>query len=267
MSEGKVSSAEAKVERAEKHINEVEDQLLTFGNTDPYKFTAERNPNTRELIYRMVEVGAVPRIAPAVGDAVHNLRSALDHLICSFSSRIEKYTGFPIFDPSKKTSEGEEAFEAKIDSIPPEAKQIVKRFNPYDGGNPILWRLHQLDILDKHKTLVTVAASFGLLDISGHTAFLKYGSRSLVTRTPDGHFAARIAVSNYVAPARRTFPLKAGDVIHVDPPDSEPDQDIEFRFSVVLNEPGIAEGLSITETLYESRDLVRKIIADFAGLP
>jgi hypothetical protein len=75
-----------------------------------------------------------------------------------------------------------------------------------------------------------------------------------VQRAADGHgFVARIAVENYVGPTRQVFPLKAGDVIHTDPPGAEPDQDIDFRFSIVLNEPGIAEGLSITETLYESR--------------
>jgi len=82
---GKVSSAEAKIQQAEKHINEVKDQLLAFGNANPYKFIAERDPRTRELIYRMVEVGTPPDIALAAGDAFHNLRSALDHVICAFS--------------------------------------------------------------------------------------------------------------------------------------------------------------------------------------
>src|ERR1700728_1779547 len=268
MSAGKVSSAQAKIERAEKHINEVEDQLIAFGNKNPYKFTAERDPKTRELIYRMVEVGALPDIAPATGDALHNLRSALDHVICAFSSTITTSTSFPLVDPAKKASERKKAFRSKIGSLSPEGEKIVERFNPYDRIDPILWRLHQLDILDKHKTLATVAASFGLMDVSGHAAFLKYGRRYVVQRAADGHgFVARIAVENYVAPARQVFPLKAGDVINTDPPDAEPDQDIDFRFSIVLNEPGIAEGLSITETLYETRDLVGSIVAAFAKLP
>lgn len=268
MSAGKVSSAEAKIKRAEKHINEIEDELLAFGNKNPYKVTAERDSNTRELIYRMVEVGDPPDIAAAVGDALHNLRSALDHVICAFSSNVNGSTGFPLIDPAKKASERKNTFDSKISSLSPDGKKIVERFNPHDRIDPDLWRLHQLDILDKHKTLATVAASFGLLDVSGHTAFLKYGRRYTVQRAADGHgFTARIAVENYVGPTRRVFPLKAGDVIHVDPLDAEPDQDIDFRFSVVLNEPGIAEGLSITDALYTSRDLVRRIVAAFAKLP
>lgn len=268
MAASKVSSAQAKIERADKHINEIEDELLAFGDANPYKFTAERDPNTHQLIYRMVEVGSPPDIAPAAGDAFHNLRSALDHVICAFSTKVTANTSFPLIDPAKKRTERKDAFRSKIGSIPPEARKIVERFNPYNRIDPILWRLHQLDILDKHKAVAAVAASFGLLDVSGHAAFLKYGRRCIVQRPADRQgFVARIAVENYIRPTRQVFPLKAGDVIHIDPPDAEPDQDIDFRFSIVLDEPGIAEGLSITETLYASRDLVGNIIADFAALP
>jgi hypothetical protein len=268
MSAEKVSSAKAKIKRAEKHINEIEDELLAFGSKNPYKFTAERDSNTRELIYRMVEVGDPPDIAAAVGDALHNLRSALDHVICAFSTNVHNSTGFPLLDPAQKASERKSTFYSKINSISPEGKDIVERFNPHDRIDPDLWRLHKLDILDKHKEVVPVAASFGLFDVSGHTAFLKYGRRYTVQRAADGHgFVARIAVENYVGPTRRVFPLKAGDVIHTDPPDAEPDQDIDFRFSVVFNEPGIAEGLSIPETLYTAHDLVERIVAEFAKLP
>jgi len=262
---GNISGATAKVERAEKHIAELEDELIRFGHTNPYKFGPQRNPNTRELLYRMIEVADPPSsLAPIAGDVLQNLRSALDHLIYAFVPSPGSFTAFPIFDPAKTE---ESYLGKKIKGICPEGREIVERCKPYKGGNPVLWRLHALNLIDKHRKLTTVAASLGLLNANRHAAYLKHGSSSLLRRTADGqHFVLRIAADIYVAPQKRICPLKAGDIILVDPPDAEPDQDIDFTFHIAFSEPQIAEGESVIETLHQARDLVAEIVAAFAKL-
>jgi hypothetical protein len=260
----KVSSAKAKIERAEKHIAELEDELLRFGNIDPYKFGPQRDPNTRELLYRMIEVAPPPRtIAPIAADALQNLRSALDHLISAFVPSPNSFTGFPIFNPAKTDNS---YLGRKINGISPAGRQIVEALKPYKGGNDVLWRLHELNRIDKHRTLVTVASSLGVLNINKHNAFLKHGSAMLIRREGQ-HFRVSIAQDVYVRPKFEICPIKAGDVILVDPPDSEPDKDIDFGFFVSFYEPEIPETHPVSETLHDARNLVAQIVSMFAALP
>ncbi|KQW36518.1 hypothetical protein [Rhizobacter sp. Root404] len=35
-----------------------------------------------------------------------------------------------------------------------DAVELLKKFAPYQGGNELLWSIHQLDIQDKHRALI-----------------------------------------------------------------------------------------------------------------
>jgi hypothetical protein len=39
----------------------------------------------------------------------------------------------------------------------PSAKAHIDNLRPYKGGNQLLWRIHELDNIDKHRTLFTAA--------------------------------------------------------------------------------------------------------------
>ena len=126
-------------------------------------------------------------ISLLIGDAMHNLRSALDVLAFSLAAahtkplpkEIADRSEFPIFGNengdgrdlfhrvNKKT--GRPAFGSgliKIDGWHPGAQAAVERLQPYKRGNEFrsdpLWLLHELDRISKHRLLhVGIAASAG----------------------------------------------------------------------------------------------------------
>lgn len=260
----KISCAKAKVEWADKHIDDLKEELVHFQNTYPYKFSAQRDPETRQPIYHMTEVAEIPvSISLISGDVLHGLRSALDYLMWSFSENPTSFTSFPIFDPSKVE---ESYLPRKIGGLSPAGQKIITDLKPYKGGNEILWRLHQLNITDKHHLLVTASTSLRSLDINQHRANVSHGGSAIV-ESRGQHFVVRIAEARHIAPQTRVFPLKAGDVLLVDPPDAKIDENIDFRFDVAFNEPGIADGDPILGTFNQSLNLVREIIDSFAQLP
>jgi hypothetical protein len=70
-----------KIERANKHIGDIDAASRVFFNTKLYKVATKRDPETRKLIYYLSSVDPVPAsFATAAGDAIHNLRCSLDHL-------------------------------------------------------------------------------------------------------------------------------------------------------------------------------------------
>jgi len=71
----------AKSERAERHIYDLQREWNTFKESNPYRVIHEDDINIGQRIYRICEVWEIPcRISIIAGDAIHNLRCALDHL-------------------------------------------------------------------------------------------------------------------------------------------------------------------------------------------
>src|SRR5258706_2071780 len=73
----------AKVEWAKKHIREIERQAQIFIESKPYEVITKPDPNVPNGIKYFIEsVRSKPSIEIALlaGDALHNIRSALDHL-------------------------------------------------------------------------------------------------------------------------------------------------------------------------------------------
>lgn len=79
----KFDGALAKVARAEQHLDEVDRLGKAWAETVSYELRLELGgPN--ELVGRLFNPGNTTpprRLALAFGDVVHNLRSALDHLV------------------------------------------------------------------------------------------------------------------------------------------------------------------------------------------
>ena len=46
-------------------------------------------------------------------------------------------------------------------------RAIIKTFKPYQGGNELLWSLHQLDIMRKHRRLIGVEPAPEFFRIAG----------------------------------------------------------------------------------------------------
>jgi hypothetical protein len=88
-----------------------------------------------------------------LGDAIHNLRSALDHAWFQSVTSDPDYRNFPV-------RETRNDFENAINGLKENASEEVKRFlvgtvQAYKGGmGEIIFGIHELDIEDKHRLLI-----------------------------------------------------------------------------------------------------------------
>lgn len=153
-------SSRIKIERAKGFVLELERELADYIASDPLQATIDtsRSPPAIKL-----EFAAITQIPGAiVGDAVHNMRTALD-LMASEMARINNETDSDIYFPFAASAE---ALEAQLSAknfakAGDDAVRLIRDLKPYKGGNDLLRALHDMDILDKHRALVLVGSTFG----------------------------------------------------------------------------------------------------------
>jgi hypothetical protein len=163
--------ARAKVERAKAHVENLKAEIRAFRNLGPYVTAGSDEPDTGDRVVRLLIGEPIPvKLALIFGDAIHNLRSSLDHVARRLSlacgGKPNRTTAFPIFENAPADIEAEIA--RKIPSARPNIIRLIKLLEPYKGGKgDILWRLHQLDIIDKHRLPVTVGTCNDWITIRG----------------------------------------------------------------------------------------------------
>jgi len=154
-----------KLERAKQHINNLSTicdeffaehyRLVIVDCAAPYPHMRERGIDTKNK-------AALPSSIPLIlGDAIHNLRAALDLLAFQLLKDSERSVD-SIHFPIATKNVGPEAAKRTIESrgIKFAGCNVVNlfiSFEPYKGGHLQLWELHELDIIDKHRLLVTTA--------------------------------------------------------------------------------------------------------------
>lgn len=148
-----------KIERAKHHIKDLERACLDVRGDTHQGYVPHLDPDTGE---RHDVWTNIPRysfdILSIAGDVIHNLRSALDHLayqlaIAGSNATPSRRVEFPIAKDAK-TYETEKA--GKVKGISPAAIEAIDKLKPYKGGNDILWRIHELDNIDKHRFIFTI---------------------------------------------------------------------------------------------------------------
>src|SRR6516165_10674086 len=70
-----------KLDRANKHIEELRVVLESFYATKPYRIAVKKDIRTRQEVFYVSKIVDVPKdVSIIAGDALQNIRSALDHL-------------------------------------------------------------------------------------------------------------------------------------------------------------------------------------------
>jgi hypothetical protein len=152
--------ARLKIERAKKHIRDLNALLVSEvvqGHLHAIRVESDPDTNCDSLKFEFSQ--AVPEeLMCIVGDALHNLRTALDFVANDIefatTGQRTKHTKFPVFDTQKCLID---AINGGFKHKAPEGvvNFIVDVVQPYEtgDGNPI-WALHALDIEDKHRLLI-----------------------------------------------------------------------------------------------------------------
>jgi hypothetical protein len=160
-------NAMLKIERANKHIDEFKERL--FASSDRYGPSLYMNGNTGEqILYYSPSDGFLRgELALIAGDAVHNLRSALDIAWVEIVNTVGKgatgTTYFPItLHHPRKWLESVLTENAGIDPSSRIFHFLVNDVKGYKGGDGDILALHNLDINDKHFLLIPMLTNTGV---------------------------------------------------------------------------------------------------------
>lgn len=170
--------ARLKIDRADKHIAELNAVIVSL--KDNYTASVEQNSETghQNLIHACPELqNAFPHLSLIIGDAIHNLRTALEFVWIATLEKQHipydpKHVSFPIRDTLQDIEGALNGI--KIKALCPKLyDQIVKGIQPYcEGKGSVIWTIHNLDISDKHLLLLELGP---VADISG-----------IIVQKPDG---------------------------------------------------------------------------------
>ncbi|MFP5432158.1 MAG: hypothetical protein ACLGIM_03440, partial [Alphaproteobacteria bacterium] len=198
-------------------------------------------------------------LALIVGDAVHNLRTALDHRTweivsphCGGPADLKKVQ-FPI---AKSLEDLDKTFEAKmINKAPQNVIDAFGGIRPYRGGNEEIVLIHDLDVMDKHKLLIP-SASYASLEPS----FI----RSFIPTFPamfEGNMTVIKRVGRDVEWTGFTM-TDANLFLHP----TKVEQDIPVPVEVIISEPGNASEIPLFPTLFKLVAAVESVMSDLCRL-
>jgi hypothetical protein len=126
---------------------------------------------------------------------------------------------------------------AKVKGIRPKAVEAIDALEPYKGGKGNdLWRIHELDNIDKHR-FVFVIAKDALFDAPWYTDEMPFLVRPRTLNTD--------------------APLFSGAF------DAEVEDDVNFEIEKAVSETQVAKSDALLPTLRQFVNLIEGIIVDF----
>lgn len=248
---------ELKLARALHHIHDLETEAARWLTKLPVKLHHTVDLATAERLILAELLEPVPgKLSAIAGDALHNLRSALDNLAYELTvaytgdplpKRIADDSMFPIFltegpDTNKK-------LKRRLKGVHPEAQALIRAMqpcNPGHGGRQNLrWVLNDLNVKDKHRLphLGVPAAST--------VSFYAAGPEGALTATqkwPPLEVGKRVEISRYSSPPG----------IYAGPDLAKPP---EFFIAFAEGSPEAVVGSSVVSGLKEiHKDITERIL-------
>lgn len=167
----------AKLDRANEHLRLLDSETAAFyegtaAEGKPYVVESEFRPDSSEYVFYVNPKREPPlRLGILLGDFAHNLRSALDHLVCQLALLNGptdcSTTQFPICFTESRFKEVAGNW---LKGVAPRHRAAIKRAQPYECGEPekhALAILDWVDRIDKHRS---VHPAFGFFVDPGREA-------------------------------------------------------------------------------------------------
>jgi hypothetical protein len=259
----RLAGPKLKVERAKCHITDLKEMLRAFFAENSYRIVTDRDTQTGENVFRVIREKPMPAKASAIlGDIVHNLRAALDHLISDLvRANGRRPNGSNEFPIQQKAKNFKTHPTAKIAGVSAKAERLITRLKPYEAGNPSLWKLHMLDVLDKHAGIIPVAAA--TLQIRAAPAIPR------LFRAPDGAVTfgglpgwEPVMTWGGVPDSFRSVLLTKENVeVYRSAPALQ--ENVQVALTIAFGQGQICEGEPVVETLERYADLVERILSVF----
>jgi hypothetical protein len=188
-----LDGVEAKIARGEEHIDAVARFLWEYIDKTWNGVIEEHRDKPRPGAYLLTDLTPPLRAGIIAGDAIHNLRSALDHLVWDL---VAKNHGTPtatmdfplLLTPPTDGGGKPRPFELE-GQVPSVALAEIERLQPYNAGNPSqaamtkLGMLRELDNVNKHRHIVLTTTRLG----TGSFAFQPFEERAMTRWIVAGH--------------------------------------------------------------------------------
>jgi hypothetical protein len=170
----KFEGAHAKLGRASQHIVELKALFEEFLSKPFCEIAVEDEPNGRKRIVVRSVARLPPDSAVIVGDAVHNIRAALDHAMVQLLGR-SKDAYFPV-GKTRADAEGHATFRWIKINKPALATLLQQKIVTYETGGPSIWAASRLDNVDKHNLLIPNLVVKKLAGVRLETPNLRMGA-------------------------------------------------------------------------------------------
>jgi hypothetical protein len=182
--------ARLKIDRANKHIRDIERRIRRL--EESYSATIQINPKFgyQEIKYDLSDKTAIEDISLFIGDALHNMKCALDYgwlivLERHAPAAINRKTQFPAYESFDALEQAMKR--TKIDILSPALFNfMLTKIKPYSGANDVIWDVKQLNILDKHRLLLPLIHYTGIagLEMEDESGELRKGSGTATMQPP-----------------------------------------------------------------------------------
>jgi hypothetical protein len=232
--------ARLKIKRANKHIADLKEAIASLKDTYTAMVQKDADTGYQNIVHTLdFDNVSAALLALIAGDAIHNLKSALDF---AWYILLKKHIPTADFDhcrfPARETREGviNALNGVKITPTSNAAifNLILTDIQPYDGGKygSLVYTLHELDITDKH-----------LLALGVHPVA---GIEGIIVEQHDGEIIKGYGVSTdafppYVIPFEGTSQIKDKG---------------ELSFEIVLEKTGLYYLVDIIEVLSKFSEAV-----------
>lgn len=169
-------SIKAKLQHAKGYLDAIEFEVKSWMDSHPYSISKQTNSDfTRySLVLRVNKEPSLQRWSLIVGDIVHNLRCALDHLVYAIAVHesgqkpppFEHRLMFPICDTGTIFRDESKKRLATLSDRVRAAIEIVQPYNrPHETLPPLLAILRDFSNTDKHRLLHLAYSAISIGDI------------------------------------------------------------------------------------------------------
>jgi hypothetical protein len=256
-------SAWLKLERARKHIDDLEAELDAFWATEPYEIELTESPESGAASYRIAHIQALPESLPLItGDAAHSIRSALDHFACAVVPCPDRTTAFPVWGTETSGTPTADRWRKKVgQALVGASPQLIAALLDLQvwetGRDSLLWAAHELDRIDKHRLLISIATVNTSIGFHGESYQLTTVKRFSGFAPDQPLLLERVG---WAPLTQETMLLDLKDGLDLDA------RQVTFAVDVALAEPELLKGKPVLAQLRSLADRAESCLRELAAL-
>ena len=166
-------SAKLRIARAQEHLRDLEAKIISFFGEKPYTRVAEPDPNGTHEIHKIRLTKRFPfRWRILATEVIEHTRSSLDHAtwVSAYLHTRNPNLKFGLFPFARDATKIDHRIKGVSKDCPPQIQALLRTFEPYQGGNDLLFFLNDMCNLSKHALITFVANATASGTIRG-TAF------------------------------------------------------------------------------------------------